>query len=110
MDRYVHTYRGQTADAIEKLPDLSNDLQQAKATGTDDRPCDLDQILTKPAYSGVLSRTSTDNKGIENNMAGDTQKRPSDGQKPRFSAKNREQTHSIDVCQPGGCIDYINLS
>ncbi len=38
MDRYTHLFKGDEADALRKLPDLSTPpAEQACATGTDDR-------------------------------------------------------------------------
>ena len=50
MSRYTHTLRGQTALAIEALPDFglpSSESQTAKATGTDGK---WEDSAYKPAY------------------------------------------------------------
>jgi len=42
MSRYTHVLRGQEAEAVAKLPDLSApDRQEQKATGTDDGPVEM---------------------------------------------------------------------
>ncbi len=48
MSRYGHTLRGQEAEAVVKLPDLSLPTSQAqKATGTDGRAIDLGANLAE---------------------------------------------------------------
>ena len=58
MSRYTHTLRGQTAKAVESLPDLSiPDRQAQKKTGTDD---------CSPAVASGDKRTSKPEAGSEN--------------------------------------------
>ncbi|MFC1762937.1 tyrosine-type recombinase/integrase [Planctomycetota bacterium] len=49
MSLYTHTLRGQEAQAIENLPDLSltDSKENQKATGTDDRAASASNQLTK---------------------------------------------------------------
>jgi hypothetical protein len=52
MSRYSHTLRGQTAKAVESLPDFTLPSKQSqKATGTDDISVDG---AYKPAYKKCL--------------------------------------------------------
>jgi len=72
MSRYTHTLRGQEADAVAKLPDLSMpDRQEQKATGTDDGLVETPSNATKkwtpkwtpqwtPAAFSACSRLSSD--------------------------------------------------
>ena len=58
MTRYTHCFRGQEADAIAKLPDLSagNESQQLRATGTDDKPVDalVKNLAQLHAFPAIL--------------------------------------------------------
>ena len=58
MNAYTHTLRGQEAQAIESLPDLSlPDREMQKATGTDDLPVDS---AYKPAYKKLTKNAYLD--------------------------------------------------
>ncbi|MFA6242031.1 MAG: tyrosine-type recombinase/integrase [Candidatus Hydrogenedentales bacterium] len=69
MTRYGHTLRGQEAEAISRLPDLSmSDRQAQKATGTDGKGIDLASDL---AFSGA-PKCRVVQATAENTPAGDS--------------------------------------
>jgi len=89
MSRYTHVLSGQESKAIESLPDLttpSQESQQAKATGTDNKKADTAhksayKKLTKKVVSdGVQLSSIGDSDGLvgHESKAGDGTSNPSD--------------------------------
>ncbi len=62
MSRYTHALRGQTAKAVESLPDFTILAdQRQKATGTDVQTADGDY---KPAYKKLTKNTYSDGRSM----------------------------------------------
>ncbi len=87
MSRYTHTLRGQTALAIESLPDFgvpSSESQAARATGTDGRSDESAykpayKKLTKNAYSGCQQSSSIGTQNRKEKQKTDFHKSCEDG-------------------------------
>ncbi len=95
MDRYSHSYRGQLADALNTLPDLSPTLPQtAKATGTHDATA-VPREATKPpsefvspglSPGGEFAQLSVESGGVKADRIQSAQNTGKQAQNALFSS------------------------
>ena len=107
--RYTHTLRGQEAEAVECLPDLSlpsNESQQIRATGTDGGVMEANQVgqgaLTPQLTPGLTPTAFLGGQGLSAN--GNTH---ADGRMARACGKALP-AGSLDVERTGLSTDVIN--
>ena len=106
LGRYTHVYRGQEAEALAKLPDLSlppKDEQKAAATGTDgaedrpeEAPKNFAKYFAKPCRSGGISVDSNGQADPKTNRQGESPQTSIGGEKLLFSAENEGKRRERD--------------
>ena len=109
MARYTHTLRGQEAEAVRSLPDLSLPTSQAqRATGTDGRKTSTPQ-LTPTAFSacsrlatdGTTEPSGPDTSAIHNHLKIGELGTRSDRLTPTVRGKNEKPTDGFEPSTPG---------
>ena len=100
MDRYTHVYRGELAEALNVLPDLSpSTLQTLLATGTDDVQARQDGhsvLASCLSFSGGFSSSSVDSGRLSDEKDNLTQALENTGETANLPGKNAMKAEGLE--------------